>query len=84
MERYRQKKRLSGASKNDEIAFKVNTKKNIYMTTWKVKRERNNLLPNKEVPGRYLDKFLRNVQVSKQKECSIWLDDRTIMSELKI
>ena len=67
-----------------EIVFKVDTGKNIYMTTWRVKRETANLFQNYETPERYLEKFLSNVQVVKQKECGIWLDDGTIMSELKI
>ena len=67
-----------------EIAFKVNTWKNIYMTTWKVKRESDNLFRNNETPEIYLEKLLRNVQVVKQKEYDTWLDDGTIMSELKI
>ena len=31
-----------------------------------------------------MEKSLRNVQVAKQKECGIWLDDGKIMSDLKI
>ena len=67
-----------------EIAFKVDTGENIYMTTWEVKRESANLFQNNETPERYLEKFLSNVQVAKQKECGIWLDDGTIMSVLTI
>ena len=67
-----------------EIAFKVDTGKNIYMMTWNVKQESANLFQNTETPERYLENFLSNVQVAKQKECGIWLDNRTIMSELKI
>ena len=54
------------------------------MTIWNVKQESAILLHNNETPERYLDKFLSNVKVAKQKECVIWLDDGTIMSELKI
>ena len=54
------------------------------MITWKVKRENSNLFQNNETPERYLEKFLRNMQVAEQKEFGIWLDDGTIMSELKI
>ena len=67
-----------------EIAFKVDTGKNIYMMTWKIKQESANLFQNNETPEIYLDKLLSNVQVEKQKECVIWLDDGTIMPELKI
>ena len=42
------------------------------MTTWKVKWESANLFQNNETPERYLEKFLSNVQVEKQKECGIW------------
>ena len=66
------------------ISFKVDTGKHIYMTTWKVKREINNLFQNNYTPERYLEKFLRNVQVAKHKEYGIWLYDRKIMSGLKI
>ena len=66
-----------------EIAFKVNTGKNIYTTIWKVKRKSANLFQNKKTPKRHLYKFLSNVQVAKHKECSIWLDNGTIMSKLK-
>ena len=65
-----------------EIAFKVNTGKNIYTTIWKVKRKSANLFQNKKTPKRHLYKFLSNVQVAKHKECSIWLDNGTIMSKL--
>ena len=67
-----------------KIAFTIDTGKNIYMTTWKVKPERSNMFQNNETPEKYLDKFLSNVQVAKQKECGIWLDNGTIMSKLKI
>ena len=50
-----------------EIVFKFDTGRNIYMTTWKVKRESANLLQNNETRERYLEKFLRNLQVAKQK-----------------
>ena len=33
---------------------------------------------------RYLERFLSNAQVSDQKECGIWLENGTIMSELTI
>ena len=62
-----------------EIAFKVDTGKNIYMMTCKVKQEIANLFQNNETPERYLGKFLSNVQVTKQKECGIWLDYGKIM-----
>ena len=68
----------------NEISFKVNTGIVFYMTTWKVKLETANLFQNNETPERYLEKFVSNVQVAKQKECGIWLYDRKIMSELKI
>ena len=42
------------------------------MKTWKVKREIANLFQNNETPEIYLEKFLSNVQVEKQKECGIW------------
>ena len=67
-----------------EIAFKVDTGKNIYMMTWNVKQESANLFHNNETPERYLEKFLSNVQVVNQKEFGIWLDHGTIMSKLKI
>ena len=67
-----------------EISFKVDTGENIYMMTWKVKQESANIFQNNETPKRYLEKFLSNVQVAKQKECSIWLDNRKIISKLKI
>ena len=54
------------------------------MTTWKVKQDTANLFQNNKTPERYLEKFLSNVQVANQKECGIWLDDGTIMPELKI
>ena len=54
------------------------------MTTWKVKQDTANLFQNNKTPERYLKKFLSNVQVANQKECGIWLDDGTIMPELKI
>ena len=54
------------------------------MMTWKLKQETTNLFQNNETPERYLEKFLSNVQVEKQKECGIWLDGGTIMSKLKI
>ena len=54
------------------------------MKKWKVKQETANLLQNIYTPERYLEKFLSNIQVAKQKECGIWLDHGTIMSELKI
>ena len=54
------------------------------MTTWKVKRYTANLFQNNDTPKRYLERFLRNIQVATQKECGIWLDDGKIMSELKI
>ena len=38
------------------------------MTTWKVKQEANNLFQSIKTPERYLEKFLSNVQVAKQKE----------------
>ena len=64
--------------------FKVDTGKNIYTTTRKVKRETVNLFQHNYKPDRYLEKFLSNIKVAKQKECRIWLDNGTIMSELKI
>ena len=54
------------------------------MMTRKVKEGNANPFQNNETPERYLEKFLRNAQVAKQKKCGIWLDDRIIMSELKI
>ena len=54
-----------------EIVFKFDTGENIYITTWKVKRETANLFQNNDAPEKYLEKFLRNVQVAKQKECGI-------------
>ena len=54
-----------------EILFKVDTGENIYMKTCKVKRESANLSQNNEAPERYLEKFLSNVQVAKQKEYGI-------------
>ena len=54
------------------------------MTTWKVIWYTTNLLQSNKTPKRYLGKFLRNVQVAKQKESGIWLENGTIMSELKI
>ena len=54
------------------------------MTTWKVKQDTTNLFHNNKTPERYLEKFLSNVQVEKQKEFGIWLDNETIMSKLKI
>ena len=54
------------------------------MTTCKVKRETANLFQNNDAPERYLEKFLSNLQVEKKNECGIWLDDGTIISELKI
>ena len=48
-----------------KILFKVDTGNNIYMKTWKVKRETANLLPDNNTPERYLEKFLSNVQLSK-------------------
>ena len=52
------------------------------MMTWKVERETANLFQKKYIPERYLEKFLSNIQVAKQKECGIWLGDGTIISEL--
>ena len=66
-----------------EISSKVDTVNNIYMTTWKVKQETANIFQNNDTPERYLEKFLRKIQVGKQNECGIWLDDGTIMSELR-
>ena len=54
------------------------------MTTWKVKRYTANLFQNNDTPDIYLDKFLGTLQVAKQKELGIWLEDETIMSEFKI
>ena len=54
-----------------KIAFKVNSGKTIYMTTQKIKRDTANLLQNKDTPYRYIDKFIRNVQVAKHKEFGI-------------
>ena len=51
-----------------EIAFKVNTGRNIYMTTWKVKWESANMFQNNNTQERYREKFLSNLQVAKQKE----------------
>ena len=51
------------------------------MKKWKVKRETTNLLKNNNTSEIYLEKFLSNSQVAKKKECDIWLDDGTIMSE---
>ena len=39
---------------------------------------------NNETPERYPEKFLSDVQAVERKECGIWLDYGTIMSELKI
>ena len=50
-----------------EIEFKIDTGKNIYMTTWKVKRETANLFQNNETPERYLEKCLSNVQVKSRR-----------------
>ena len=54
-----------------KIAFKVNSGKTIYMTTRKIKRDTANLLQNNDTPYRYIDKFIRNVQVAKHKEFGI-------------
>ena len=54
-----------------KIAFKVNSGKKNYMTTRKIKRETANLLQNNDIPYRYIDKFIRNVQVAKHKEFGI-------------
>ena len=54
------------------------------MKTWEIKQETTKLIQNNDTPERYLKKFLSNVQVVKQKDCGIWLNDRTIMAELKI
>ena len=68
MERYRQKSNSVKLLKViKEIAFNVDTRKNIYMTTCKVKRESVNLFHNNETPERYLEKLLSNVQVANQK-----------------
>ena len=67
-----------------EIAFKIDTGKKNYMMTWKLKQETSNLFQNNNTPERYIEKFLSNIQVAKQKECGIWLDDGTIISERKI
>ena len=67
-----------------EIEFKVETGKNIYITTWRIKRDTTNHFQNKDTPKRYLDKFLSNAQVVNQRDCGIWLDDGTVMVELKI
>ena len=67
-----------------EILFIVDTGKNIYTKMWKVKREIAELFQNNKTPERYLEKFLRNMQEANQKECDIWLDDGTIMYELKM
>ena len=67
-----------------KIAFTIDTGKNIYMTTWRVKQESDNLFQKNKTPEIYLEEFLCNTQVEKLKECGIWLDDRTIMLELKI
>ena len=44
-----------------EIAFKVDKRKNIYMTKWRVKWDSANMFQNNKTPERYLKKFLRNV-----------------------
>ena len=62
-----------------EIEFKFDTGKNIYMTTWKVKRDTANLFQKNKTSEIYLDKFMSNVQVEKQKECGIWLYDGKII-----
>ena len=49
----------------EKIMFKVNTGKQIYMTKWKVKRETANLFQNNDAPDKYLEKFLKDVQVAK-------------------
>ena len=54
------------------------------MKTWKVKLYTDNLFQNNKTPERYLEKVLSNVRVTKQKECGMWLEDGTIMSEPKI
>ena len=54
------------------------------MSKWKVKQKSANLFKNNNKPEIYLGKLLINMQVAKHKECGIWLDDGTIMSELKI
>ena len=54
------------------------------MTTWKVKRETTNLFQNNDTPERYLERFLINAQVADQKECGIWSENGTIMSEITI
>ena len=36
------------------------------MTTWKVKWETDNLFQNKDTPERYIEKFMSNIQVTKQ------------------
>ena len=42
------------------------------------------MFQNNNTPEIYLEKCLSNMQVKHHKECGIWLDDRTIVSELKI
>ena len=54
--------------------------KNVYMTTWKVKRETANLLNNNVTPEKYLEKFLGKIHVAKQKEYVICLDYGTVIS----
>ena len=54
------------------------------MKKWKVKQETAKLFQNHNTPEKYLEKFLINVHVAKQKDCVICLDDRTVMLELKI
>ena len=49
------------------------------MTTWKVKRDTANLFQKNKTSEIYLDKFMSNVQVEKQKECGIWLYDGKII-----
>ena len=40
---------------------------NIYIMTWKVKWEITNLFQKNYTPERYLEKFLSNIKVAKQK-----------------
>ena len=63
--------------------FKVETGNNVYMTTRKVKWDNSNLFYNNYTTDKYLKKFLSNIQSEKQKDCGVWLDDGTVMSEPK-
>ena len=54
-----------------EIAFKVETGKNMYMMRWKIKRETTNLFQKNYTPERYVDKLFSNAQVANQHRCEL-------------